>query len=331
MIVSRAPVRFSLGGGGTDLPSYSREHGGFVVAAAVDKFVNVCVARRFQDNIRLAYTESEIVDSVDQIRHRIFKAALTMTGIARGVELHSLADVPANTGLGSSSSFTVSLLNGLHAFKREFVTSEQLAREACELEIEILKEPIGKQDQYIAAYGGVSAMTFHPDGSVDVERLPLKDDVIDELESNLIIYYSGVERAASSVLSEQAKTITQNKDAAVDRMHRIKALGHDTKRILLGGEVDTFGEMLHEHWTNKRKLASNMSGSVIDEHYDAARKAGAIGGKLMGAGGGGFFMFYVRAAERRRVHEALTGRGLRPMRFRFDFDGARIMANFHRS
>jgi D-glycero-alpha-D-manno-heptose-7-phosphate kinase len=331
MIVSRAPVRFSLGGGGTDLPSYSREHGGFLVAAAVDKFVNVCVAARFQKNIRLAYSESEIVDTVDQIKHRIFREALRMTGIPGGVELHSLADVPANTGLGSSSSFTVALLNGLHAFKREFVPAEQLAEEACRLEIDILGEPIGKQDQYIAAYGGISALTFHTDGSVDVERLPLRDEVVDDLQSNLIIYYSGIERSASSVLEEQAKTIVQNKDAAVQRMHRIKELGHETKRILLAGEIDTYGEMLHEHWTNKRKLAANMADSTIDEHYDAARKAGAIGGKLMGAGGGGFFMFYVRPAERRAVHDALAARGLRPMRFRFDFDGARIMANFHRS
>jgi D-glycero-alpha-D-manno-heptose-7-phosphate kinase len=321
MIVSRAPVRFSLGGGGTDLPSYSREHGGFVVAAAVDKFVNVCVARRFQNNIRLAYTESEIVDDVEQIRHRIFKAALKMTRIERGVELHSLADVPANTGLGSSSSFTVALLNGLHAFKREFVPAQQLAEEACRLEIDVLKEPIGKQDQYIAAFGGVSALTFHTDGSVDVERLPLRDEVIDDLEANLIIYYSGVERSASSVLKEQAKTITQNTDAAVQRMHRIKELGHETRRILLSGEIDRYGEMLHEHWTNKRKLASNMSDGTIDEYYDAARKAGAVGGKLMGAGGGGFFMFYVRPPDRRRVHDALAARGLRPLRFRFDFDG----------
>jgi D-glycero-alpha-D-manno-heptose-7-phosphate kinase len=331
MIVSRAPVRFSLGGGGTDLPSYSREHGGFVVAAAVDKFVSVCVARRFQNNIRLAYTESEIVEDVEQIRHRIFKAALKMTGVLRGVELHSLADVPANTGLGSSSSFTVALLNGLHAFKREFVPAEQLAREACQLEIDELKEPIGKQDQYIAAFGGVSALTFNTDGSVEVERLPLRDEVIDDLEGNLLIYYSGIERSASSVLKEQAKTITENKDAAVQRMHRIKELGHETRRILLAGQIDRYGEMLHEHWTNKRKLASNMADGTIDEHYETARKAGAIGGKLMGAGGGGFFMFYVRPTDRRRVQDALAARGLRPMRFRFDFDGARIMANFHRS
>jgi D-glycero-alpha-D-manno-heptose-7-phosphate kinase len=331
MIVSRAPVRFSLGGGGTDLPSYSREHGGFLVAAAVDKFVFVCVAKRFSDDIRLAYSESETVKSVDQLRHRIFRTALQMTGLKSGLELHSLADVPANTGLGSSSSFTVALLNGLHAFKREFVPAEVLAQEACRLEIDELKEPIGKQDQYIAAYGGISALTFNRDGSVEVERLPLRDEVLDDLESNLVIYYSGVERAASTVLKEQAKTIVENKDAAVQRMHRIKELGYETKRILLTGQTDVYGEMLHEHWTNKRKLAANMSDSTIDEHYEAARKAGAIGGKLMGAGGGGFFMFYVRATDRRRVQETLAARGLRPLRFRFDFDGARIMANFHRS
>jgi D-glycero-alpha-D-manno-heptose-7-phosphate kinase len=330
MIVSRAPLRFSLGGGGTDLPVYAREHGGFVVAAAVDKFVFACVARRFYDNIRLAYSETETVDSVDQIKHRIYRAALMSMGLAGGLELHSLADVPANTGLGSSSSFTVALLNGLHAFKRESVPTEQLAREACHLEIDVLGEPIGKQDQYIAAYGGISAMTFHRDGSVDVERLPLRDEVIDELEANLAIYYSGVERSASSVLVQQAKTISAG-DGAVERMHRIKALGYETKRILLSGEIDSYGEMLHEHWTNKRKLAANMADGAIDEHYEVARKAGAVGGKLMGAGGGGFFMFYVRAGDRRRVHDALAARGLRPMRFRFDFDGARIMANFHRS
>jgi D-glycero-alpha-D-manno-heptose-7-phosphate kinase len=331
MIVSRAPVRFSLGGGGTDLPSYSREHGGFVIAAAVDKYVSVCVARRFTESIRLAYSETETVESVDQIRHRIVRSALKLTEISRGIEIHSLADVPANTGLGSSSTFTVALLNGLHMYKREIVPSEQLAREACQIEIDILKEPIGKQDQYIASYGGVSAMTFDPNGDVHVERLPLSDEVIDELEASLLIYYSGVERAASSVLKEQAKTIVENRDAAVARMHRIKQLGYETKRILLSGNIDAYGELLHEHWTNKRKLASNMADSVIDEHYEAARAAGAIGGKLMGAGGGGFFMFYVRVKDRRSVHQALASRGLRPLRFHFDFDGARIVANFHRS
>src|SRR5262249_40894390 len=207
MIVSRAPVRFSLGGGGTDLPSYSREHGGFLVAAAIDKFCFVCVARRFYDNIRLAYSKTELVDSVDAIEHRIFREALRFTGLKSGLELHSLADVPANSGLGSSSTFTVALLNGLHAFKREYIPTQQLAEEACKIEIDILKEPIGKQDQYIAAYGGITAFTFDKDGSVHAERVPMKDETIMDLESNLLIFYSGVERSASAVLAEQGSTI----------------------------------------------------------------------------------------------------------------------------
>jgi D-glycero-alpha-D-manno-heptose-7-phosphate kinase len=331
MIVSRAPVRFSLGGGGTDLPAYSREHGGFVVASAIDQYVSLCVARRFYENFRLAYSKTEMVDQIDQIEHRIFREALRFMSPFRPAELHSLADVPSNSGLGSSSSFTVALLNGLHAFKRDFVGTQQLAEEACHIEIDVLKEPIGKQDQYIAAFGGITAFTFETDGTVHVERLPIRDDVIDELERTLLIFYSGIERSASTVLVEQAKTVKANQDDALARMHRIKQMGYETKKLLLDGNIDLYGEILHEHWTNKRKLASNMTDSVIDEHYEAARKAGAIGGKLMGAGGGGFFMFYVRSTERRKVYEACVARGLRPLRFRFDFDGARIVANFHRS
>jgi D-glycero-alpha-D-manno-heptose-7-phosphate kinase len=331
MIVSRAPVRFSLGGGGTDLPSYSHVHGGFLVAAAIDQYVFVAANRRFYPTIRLAYSQTETVDSVDQIQHRIFREALRLTGIAKGIELISVADVPSNSGLGSSSTFTVALLNALHAFKREFVSSERLAEEACKIEIEILGEPIGKQDQYISAYGGVTAFTFHTDGSVHAERLPVREEVLDELQSNLIIFYTGIERAASQVLAQQKATITKNTDDGVNRMHRIKQLGYDTKKLLLDGTIDAYGELLHEHWTNKRKLASNMTDSVIDEHYDAARKAGAIGGKLMGAGGGGFFMFYARPAERRRIYETMVARGLRPLRFHFDHDGAKIVANLHRS
>jgi D-glycero-alpha-D-manno-heptose-7-phosphate kinase len=331
MIVSRAPVRFSLGGGGTDLPSYSKIHGGFLVAAAIDKYVYVCANRRFYPSIRLAYSQTEIVESVDQIQHRIFKEALRLTGIERGIELVSVGDVPSNSGLGSSSTFTVALLNALHAFKREFVSSQHLAEEACRIEIDILGEPIGKQDQYIAAYGGVTALTFNTDGSVHAERIAVKDEVLDELESNLVIFYTGIERSASQVLSQQKATISSNKDSAVERMHRIKQLGYETKKLLLEGNIDVYGELLHEHWTNKRKLASNMTDSTIDEHYETAQKAGAIGGKLMGAGGGGFFMFYVRPAERRHVYESLIAKGLKPLRFRFDHDGAKLVANLHRS
>jgi len=223
MIVSRAPVRFSLGGGGTDLPSYSSVHGGFLVAAAIDKYVYVSANPRFYDTIRLAYSKTETVESIDQIEHRIFREALRFCGITNGIELTSVADVPPNSGLGSSSTFAVALLNALHTYKQEYVSSQQLAEEACHIEMNILKEPIGKQDQFISAYGGVTAFTFNTDGSVAVERVPIRPEILDELESNLLIFYSGVERQAASVLSEQGKTIRSNQDNAVERMHRITA------------------------------------------------------------------------------------------------------------
>ncbi len=330
MIISRAPVRFTLGGGGTDLPSYYQQYGGFVVSAAIDSYVYVTANKRFYDDIRLAYSETEIVPNVDSIRHRIFREALRMTGISRAIELASVADLPSNSGLGSSSSFTVALLNALHTYKREFVSSRQLADEACELEIERLGEPIGKQDQYIAAFGNVTAFTFDKDGSVQVEPVPVRDEVLDELQNNLVIMYSGIERPAKVVLSEQGARVKQADAATIGGMHRIKEIGREVYQLLVRGDTDRFGELLHEHWMSKRKLASKMTDDRIDEHYDAARKAGAIGGKLMGAGGGGFFMFYTRPVDKRRVYEEMVKRGLRPLRFRFDQDGARIVANLHR-
>lgn len=327
MIVSRAPVRFSLGGGGTDLPAYSSQHGGFLVAAAVNKYIYVSANRRFYDTIRLAYSKTETIESIDQIEHRIFREALRFCRITQGIELTSVADVPPNSGLGSSSSFTVALLNALHTYRNEYVSSVQLAEEACHIEIEVLNQPIGKQDQFIAAYGGITAFTFNPDGSVEAERLPVRPEVLDELESNLLIFYSGVEREAASVLTEQGQSIKANTESAIDRMHRIKELGYETRRILIDGNLDAYGDLLHEHWINKRKLAGKMTDSTIDAHYDAAREAGAIGGKLIGAGGGGFFMFYARPSERRQVYARLSQRGLKPMRFRFDAGGARVVAN----
>lgn len=331
MIVSRAPVRFSLGGGGTDLPSYYARFGGYVVSAAIDSYVYITANKRFYDDIRLAYSQTEIVPNIESIQHRIFREALRMTGIDRAIELTSVADVPANSGLGSSSSFTVALLNALHTYKREFVSSRQLAEEACELEMVRLAEPIGKQDQYIAAFGNVTALTLDQDGTVHVEPVPIRDEVLDELENNLVIMYSGIERAASSVLEEQGSRVKKSDSATLEGMHRIRQLGHDVFDLLVKGDIDRYGELLHEHWTNKRRLASKMTDERIDEHYDAARKAGAIGGKLMGAGGGGFFMFYTRPQDKRRVYEVMTKRGLKPLRFRFDLDGARIVANMHRT
>ena len=233
--------------------------------------------------------------------------------------------------LGSSSAFTVALLNALHTFRREFVSSAKLAEEACHIEIDLLREPIGKQDQYISAFGSVTAFTFDTDGAVHVEPVPAKDEVLDELEQNLVILYSGIERAARVVLSEQGDRLRAEHPATVESMHRIKNIGHEVTRLLVSGDVDSYGELLHDHWMRKRGLASKMTDDVIDEHYAEARKAGAIGGKLMGAGGGGFFMFYVRPADRRRFVETMVGRGLRPLKFRFDVDGARIVANLHRS
>jgi D-glycero-alpha-D-manno-heptose-7-phosphate kinase len=331
MIVSRAPVRFSLGGGGTDLPAYSDRFGGYLISAAIDKYIYVTANKRFHRDIRLAYSKTEIVPSVDKIEHRIFREALSMTKIEHSIELTSVADLPANSGLGSSSAFTVALLNALHAYKREFVSSRQLAEEACEIEMVRLGEPIGKQDQYIAAFGNVTAFTFNTDGSVEVEPVPVRDEVLDELESNLVILWSGVERPASVVLSEQGKRLRELEPDVIERMHSIKEIGREVYRLLVAGDVDRYGELLHTHWTAKRRLASKMTDSLLDEHYEAARAAGAIGGKLMGAGGGGFFMFYVRPADKRRVIEAMAARGLRQLRFRFDTDGARIVANLHRS
>ena len=331
MIVSRAPVRFSLGGGGTDLPGYSDRFGGYLVSAAIDKYIYVTANKRFHRDIRLAYSKTEIVPSVDRIEHRIFREALRLCKIEHSIELTSVADLPANSGLGSSSSFTVALLNALHTYRREFVSSRQLAEEACLIEMDRLGEPIGKQDQYIAAFGSVTAFTFGTDGSVEVEPVPVRDEVLDELETNLVILWSGVERPASVVLSEQGRRLRELEPDVIERMHAIKEIGHEVYRLLVAGDVDRYGELLHEHWTKKRKLASKMTDPTLDEHYEAARAAGALGGKLMGAGGGGFFMFYVRPADKRRVIESMTARGLRQLRFRFDVDGARIVANLHRS
>jgi D-glycero-alpha-D-manno-heptose-7-phosphate kinase len=287
----------------------------------------VTANRRFYPSIRLAYSVTEIVEQVSDIRHPIFREALCMTGITSGVELTSVADLPSNSGLGSSSSFTVALLNALYSYKREFVTRERLAREACQLEMERLGEPVGKQDQYIAAYGNVTALRIDRDGKVEVEPVPLQPGVLERLSERLLIMYSGVERPAKLVLTEQSERVAQAEAGVLEGMHRIKALGLEVYDLLVSGKLDRYGELLDEHWQHKRKLASRMTDDALDQHYVAARQAGAVGGKLIGAGGGGFFMLYVRQQERARVQSALTARGLRPLSFRFDLEGARILLN----
>jgi D-glycero-alpha-D-manno-heptose-7-phosphate kinase len=316
MILSRAPLRITLGGGGTDLKSYYSQHGGFLIAAGIDRYCTILVNRRFYDSIRLSYSQTEIVESVEQIQHRIFREALKMVGINKNIELHSTADVPSNSGLGSSSCFTVALMNALHAYKGEYLGKKRLAEEACHIEIDLLGEPIGKQDQYMAAFGGITCLTFDKNGSVLVEPL-----------HNLLFFFTGKERSASEILQEQDDKSKQNDSAMVNNLHQIKDIGLKTRECLEKGNIDMLGELLHAHWETKKKRSQKMSDPFIDECYDVARKKGALGGKLMGAGGGGFFMFYCQNGEKYMVTQAMRKLGLRREMFKIDWDGAMVMLN----
>lgn len=327
MILSRAPTRITLGGGGTDLRSYYSKYGGFLIAGAIDKYCTILANRRFYDSIRLSYSQMEIKDNVADIEHRIFRTALRLLGIEKGIELHSTADVPAGCGLGTSSSFTVALLNALHTYNRDFVTQKQLAEEACHIEIDTLGEPIGKQDQYMAAFGGLTCLTFDKNGEVLVEPLRISPEALDQLEDNILLFFTGKERGATEILSEQDKMCKQNNQGMFDNLHQIKEIGLETRRYFERGEIDRLGELLHVHWEIKKKRSQKMSDSFVDECYEAARKNGAIGGKLIGAGGGGFFMFYCNSSDKPKLVEAMQKMGLSWERFHFDFDGAKILVN----
>lgn len=330
MIISRAPVRITLGGGGTDLKSYYSRYGGFLIAAAIDRYIFISANKRFYDSIRLSYSKTEIIDDVSQVKHSIFREAMKMLGIDGGIEIVSIADVPANCGLGTSSSFTVSLLNALHAYKRDYVTQKQLAEEACNIEIDILREPIGKQDQYIAAFGGVTCLTFEKNGEVIVEPLEIPEEALDQLENNILLFHTGIERSASDILQDQDTRSKQDDQSIIDNLHAIKEIGLQTRKQLESGNVDGFGDLLHEHWEIKKKRSNKMSDPFIDECYGNARKSGALGGKIIGAGGGGFFMFYCRGSDAPRLTMAMKKMGLKPMKFHFDFEGAKILINMKR-
>ncbi|MFC1950555.1 sugar kinase [Chloroflexota bacterium] len=327
MILSRAPTRITLGGGGTDLKSYYSKYGGFLIAGAINKYCTILANRRFYDSIRLSYSQMEIRNNVADIEHRIFRAALKLTGIERGIELHSTADVPANCGLGTSSSFTVGLLNALHTYNRDFITQKQLAEEACYIEIDSISEPIGKQDQYMAAFGGLVCLTFDRNGDVLVEPLRITSDVLDQLEGNILLFFTGKERSASEILSEQDEKSKKGESEMINNLHRVKELGLQARRYLERGQVNMLGELFHTHWEIKKKRSQKMSYPFIDECYEIARKNGAIGGKLIGAGGGGFFMFYCEDQGKPKLVGAMQKMGLKWERFRFDFNGAKILIN----
>jgi D-glycero-alpha-D-manno-heptose-7-phosphate kinase len=324
MIITRSPLRITLGGGGTDVPSYYREHGGFLVAAAIDKYVYVTVLRPFVPGIYLKYSKLENVKSVDEVQHEIIREAIRMLDFRTPqVEITTLADIPAGTGLGSSGSFTTALLKALYAHRRRLLHPSELAQLACEIEINRLQSPIGKQDQYVAAYGGITCFEFHPDETVGAYPLSLSIDTLFDLEDNLLLFFTGFQRSAADILKDQDTRTKQSDPDMMQNLHYVKEIGLKSKQALEAGNTRLFGDIMNEHWEHKKKRTSGMSNAQIDEWYELGRKNGAIGGKLVGAGGGGFLLFY--AEDRRRLRQAMSHAGLEEVRFRFDFEGTKVL------
>jgi D-glycero-alpha-D-manno-heptose-7-phosphate kinase len=324
MIIARSPLRITLGGGGTDLPSYYRGHEGFLVAGAIDKYVYVTITRPFTPGIYLKYSALERVASVDRIRHPILREALALQELKTPqIEITTLADIPAETGLGSSGSFTTALLKGLHAHRRKVIQPQELAELACHIEIDCLRDPIGKQDQYIAAYGGLTCFTFHKDDRVTVEPLRVSMDTMFDLEDNLLLFFTGFSRSAAGILQDQQTRSQSCDEEMLGNLHYVKELGLRSRAALEGGNLVRFGELMHEHWEHKKRRSLMMSNEQIDEWYQLARSSGAVGGKLVGAGGGGFLMFY--ATDRNLLRHAMKKAGLEEVRFKFDFEGTKLI------
>jgi D-glycero-alpha-D-manno-heptose-7-phosphate kinase len=324
MIITRTPLRISLGGGGTDLPSYYERHGGFVVSAAISQYIFIGINRMFAEGYTLKYSALEHRQSVEEIEHPIFREAIRRHDKDGHLEIASLADVPAGTGLGSSGSFTVGLLKALYAHRREHVPAPVLAEEACDLEINVLHGTAGKQDQYIAAFGGLTAFEFRPDGSVDVKPLALSNETLMDLEHNLLMFFTAYSRSASDVLSDQKTRSDQGDAAMIENLHFIKRLGLSSKEALESGNTKCYAELMREHWEYKRSRSQGMSNEKIDRWHSIGMQNGALGGKLVGAGGGGFLLFY--ADDPMRLRRAMNAEGLTELRFRFDHDGSTILA-----
>lgn len=324
MIISRSPLRISLGGGGTDLPSYYRQHEGFLIAAAINQYVYVTVSRPFVEGIFLKYSALESVTKVSDINHKIIREALIMQNLQTPqIEITTLADIPAGTGLGSSGSFTTALLKALYIHRKRHLHQEELAELACHIEIDRLGEPIGKQDQYIAAVGGITCFTFHKDDKVTAVPLGISVDTMFDLEDNLLLFFTGFSRSASGILKDQQVRSQKNDADMLNNLHYVKELGYRSKEALESGNTMRFGEFMHEHWEHKKRRSGGMSNPKIDEWYELGMKNGAVGGKLVGAGGGGFLMFL--AHDRNKLRHSMAAAGLEEVRFRFDFEGAKVV------
>lgn len=325
MIISRSPLRISLGGGGTDLPSYYREHGGFLIAAAIDRYVYITLHQTFGQELIIKYSLLERVKSAKEVQHPIIREALLMLNIDEAnLEITSMADIPAGTGLGSSGSFTTALLKALHSHKKSLIHPEQLAEQACQIEIDRLHEPIGKQDQYIAAYGGITCFEFQRDGKVRAWPLEISRETLYALEDNLVLFFTGYSRSASSILKEQDDKSKTNTSQMIENLHFVKDLGLKSKSALERGDLDEFGKLMNVHWNYKKQRSAAMSNGHIDEIYDNALENGAVGGKLIGAGGGGFLMFY--AHDKVQLHQAMAQTELTEVRFRFDYEKTKLVA-----
>ena len=324
MIIARSPLRITLGGGGTDLPSYYREHEGFLLSAAIDKYVFVTVTRPFTEGVYLKYSHLEHVDKIAQVQHPIIREGLSLLGFKTPqVEITTLADIPAGTGLGSSGSFTTALLKALYTHRRRHLNQMELAELACHIEIDRLGEPVGKQDQYIAAVGGVTCFAFHTDDTVAATPLGISMDTMFDLEDNLLLFFTGFSRNAGSILKDQNTRTKQSDGEMLKNLHYVKELGHRSKQALERGDTRLFGELMHEHWEHKKRRSGGMSNPKIDEWYELGVKNGAVGGKLVGAGGGGFLMFM--AEDRNRLRHKMSAAGLEEVRFRFDFEGTKVV------
>ncbi len=325
MIVTRTPFRITLGGGGTDLPSFYRKHGGFILAVGIDKYMYLNVNTPIVDDvIRIKYSANELVKHVDEVKHDLAREAMKACGIETGLEIISLADIPAGTGLGSSSCYLVGLLNALHALTQNPIGTQELAEEACQIELEILKKPIGKQDQYMAAFGGMTQLDIDPDGTVKVTRIKLPFRIIEELENNTLLFYTGTIRDAQAILQGQDSATKRNDSEVVTSLLEIKDMGIEIRDCILRGELRRFGELMDLHWQAKKRLAKGVSNPKIDEWYELAKRNGAVGGKITGAGGGGFLTLYCDG-DKSSLRQAMRGAGLRELNFRLDFEGTKVV------